>query len=350
MDRHRMSFGKLLALATLLVTLSAGRSTMLFAEDSATYGAIRDFLVAHTKVVELTGEHGERVAICPEYQGRVMTSTTGDLQGRAWGGSTRASSSRGAPDVQFNNYGGEDRLWLGPEGGQYSLWFASPTDQKLANWTTPAALNDGAFQIVSGKDEPNYRLSRQIKLTNAAKTQLDLEVSREINLQKAHHFGKLFGSEAQAALAASKLKIVGFQTINRLTNKGQALTFEKGLVSLWSLGQFPSGSRTYVIIPYKGSDDKELGPIVNADYFSRVPPDRLRISSEAIWFLADGNFRSKIGIPQPRKVGGRFDRPAARRADAGPLQHAGRSHAVFVREQQLGSPERAVPRRRVQQL
>ncbi len=294
MNLHRMALGNLAAMAALAACGG------LQAAEPSRYGAVRDFLVAHTNVVELTGENGERVAICPEYQGRVMTSTTEDIEGRSLGWVNNSFIEKGEKDPHFNNYGGEDRLWLAPEGGAYSLWFAPGAEQKLSNWLTPAALNDGAFKIASGKDEPYYKLTRQMKFQNAAKAQFDLEVSREIHLQKAHHFGKLFGSDAQSALAASKLKMVGFQTINTITNRGADMSREKGLVSIWSLGQFPSGPRTYIVLPYKGGEDAELGPIVNADYFGRIPSERLRISSQAIWFLGDGKFRSKIGVPQPR--------------------------------------------------
>jgi hypothetical protein len=148
-----------------------------------------------------------------------------------------------------------------------------------------------------------------MKLQNAARVQFDLEVTREIHLQKAHHFGKLFGTEAQNALASNKVKMVGFQTINTITNRGPAMTREKGLVSIWSLGQFPAGPRTFIIVPFKGGDDTTLGPIVNSDYFGRVPADRLRFSSDAVWFSGDGKFRSKIGIPQQRvkQVAGAID-------------------------------------------
>jgi len=238
-----------------------------------------------------------------------MTSTCNDLQGRSFGWVNRAFIEKAEPDRHFNNYGGEDRLWLGPEGGPFALWFAAGADQKLANCITPPALNDGAFKITSGKDDPNYRLARQVKFSNAARTPFDLEISREIQLQKAHHFGKLFGSEAQSALSAGRLKMVGFQTVNTLTNRGAPMTREKGLVSIWSLGQFPSSPRTYIVVPYKGGDDTMLGPVVNSDYFGRIPPDRLRFSSDAVWFLGDGKYRSKIGIPQQRakQVAGSID-------------------------------------------
>ncbi|MGD9721031.1 MAG: DUF6786 family protein [Pirellulales bacterium] len=268
--------------------------------DFTSYGQARDFLAAHTEVVEMTGEDGERVAICPELQGRVMTSTTGDLKGRSLGWINKSFLQRGTLDKQFNNYGGEDRLWLGPEGGPYSLWFAPGAEQKLTHWITPAALNDGAFKIVSRKEDPFYKFSRQMRLTNTARTQFDLEVTREIRLQKAHHFGQLFGAEAQSALEGGGLKVVGFQTINTIVNRGQPMTREKGLVSIWSLGQFPAGERTFVIVPYRAGDEADLGPIVNSEYFGSVPADRLRVTPQAIWFLADGKYRSKIGVSQRR--------------------------------------------------
>jgi hypothetical protein len=286
-----------LVLASLLCA-ATGRGA--FAAELEKYGAVRDFLVAHTNVVELTGENGERVAICPEYQGRVMTSTAGDLDGASYGWVNREFIARGAADKQFNNYGGEDRLWLGPEGGQYSLFFAPGAAQTLANWHTPPALNDGAFKITSTQSDPHYRLTRQIQLANAARTPFTLEVIREIHLQKIHHFEKLFGADAHSAVTEGKLRLVGFQTINTVTNRGPAMSREKGLIAIWSLGQFPAGERTSIIVPYKGAGEPELGPLVDSEYFGQVPPERLRVNSQAIWFSGDGNYRSKIGVPQSR--------------------------------------------------
>ena len=288
---------RLLAMASLAALTVASSAP---AQDRANYGDDFNFLVAHTKVVQLTGENGERVAICPEYQGRVMTSTTNDLDGLSHGWINRDFISRGADDKHFNNYGGEDRLWLGPEGGQFSFWFAPGAAQTLANWYTPPALNDGAFQITSKDTDPHYRLSRRMRLQNSSRTTFDLEVHREIHLQKIHHFGKLFGSEAEEAVTEGKLRMVGFQTINTVVNRGPAMSRDKGLLAIWSLGQFPAGPQTSIIVPYKEPDDPTLGPIVNSDYFGSVPADRLRVNAQAIWFVGDGDFRSKIGISQAR--------------------------------------------------
>jgi hypothetical protein len=296
MHHHGISFG-ILAVSAACACVVMGSAQ---AAKPETYGDAFNFLVAHTKVIQLTGENGERVAICPEYQGRVMTSTTNDLEGISHGWVNREFIERGTNDKHFNNYGGEDRLWLGPEGGQFSLWFAPGAAQTLANWYTPVALNEGPFQVTSKDTDPHYRLSRRMRLQNASRTVFDLEVHREIHLQKIHHFGKLFGSAAENAVKEGKLKMVGFQTINTVTNLGPPMSRDKGLISVWSLGQFPAGAKTSIIVPYKEPDDVTLGPVVNSDYFGAVPAERLRVNSQAIWFVGDGKYRSKIGISQAR--------------------------------------------------
>ena len=60
------------------------------------------------------------------------------------------------------------------------------------------------------------------------------------------------------------------------------------------------GPRTVVIVPYKPGSEAEIGPVVKSDYFGPVPPQRLKILPEAVLLRADGNCRSKIGVPQRR--------------------------------------------------
>ncbi len=343
-----MKVRRALCTAAAVLATWAASGMPLAAAELAKYGAVRDLLVAHTKVVELTGENGQRIAVCPEYQGRIMTSSTGNLEGRSLGWVNMAFIQKGQDDPHFNNFGGEDRLWLAPEGGPFSLWFAPGAKQTLDRWVTPPALNDGAFQIVSAQDEPYYRMSRRMKLENAAHAQFDLEVSREIHLQKLHHFGKLFGPDAQTA--ATSLHMVGFQSINTVINRGAAMTHDRGLISIWSLGQFPSGPRTYIILPYRGGGDSSLGPIVNGEYFGRVPGERLRVSAEAIWFLGDGKHRENRRAAATGPFDRRLDRHGERSADLGSLLDAGGPDEVCLYEQQLGSAAGTLPGRRLQQL
>ena len=93
--------------------------------NSHSYKADRDFLARHTNLIELTGEAGMRVAVSPEWQARVMTpgSFLGAREGPSWLEINRPFIAARKDDPKFNNYGGEDRFWLGPEAGQFGLWF-----------------------------------------------------------------------------------------------------------------------------------------------------------------------------------------------------------------------------------
>jgi hypothetical protein len=43
-----------------------------------------------------------------------------------------------------------------------------------------------------------------------------------------------------------------------------------------------------------------LGPVVNDAYFGKVPPDRLVVKDDVLFFAADAKYRSKIGL-SPRR-------------------------------------------------
>jgi len=90
--------------------------------------------------------------------------------------------------------------------------------------------------------------------------------------------------------------------VNRITNAGQdAWKKESGLLSIWILGMFNPSPRTTIVVPIKPGSESDLGPRVNADYFGRVPPERLVAKENVIFFRGDGQYRSKIGI-NPRRA------------------------------------------------
>jgi hypothetical protein len=276
--------------------------------DSMTYRQVKDFLSRHTKVVELTDGASGRVLVCPEYQGRVMTSTCSGEDGASLGWINQNFIKEGKPSAQFNNYGGEDRIWLSPEGGQFSLWFGPGIKQEFANWFTPPALNDGAFAAVPvvhdnpGKDfdKTIIDMHRDMKFSNAAKTNFNLLVDRSVQLLGVEAFGKLFGADAQALVADGKLNSVGFESANKITNHGAPMKKANGLVSIWILSMMNSSPETVIIAPYRSGSEAELGPVVKADYFGVVPPERLKITPEAVLFRGDSHYRAKIGLSQRR--------------------------------------------------
>ena len=295
--RSRSTIVATAALAAITGSLLCGLKAK---GDEMSYGEAREFLAKHTQLVELVNEDGARVAICPQWQGRVMTSTCGGMEGPSFGFINRGFIEAGEPNAQFNNYGAEDRMWLSPEGGQFSLWFAPGVEQTLDNWCTAPAINEGEFRITSGPDDPYYRLEKKMELENASATRFELDVTRDVRLLGNSDLRELFGSGAAQLIAKDGVKRVGYETVNTITNRGEPMTKEKGLVSIWMLGMLNAAPETVIVVPYRPGDEASLGPVVKSDYFGTVPPERLKVTPEAILFRGDGEFRSKIGTSQER--------------------------------------------------
>ncbi len=263
------------------------------------YREAKEFLSRHTKVVELSNKEGARVAVCPDWQGRAMTSTCSGPDGLSFGFINREFIESGEKNPHFNNYGAEDRLWLSPEGGPFSLWFKPGARQILDNWFTPSAFNEGPFEVTSSPEAGACRMGTRMQFDNTSGTKFDLSAIRVVRLLGKNDYADLFGKTA-AKMLEGPTKKVGYESINTVTNIGRATTKEKGLVSIWMLGMFNCSPKTVVIVPYKTGEEKKLGPIVKSDYFGEVPPERLKVTDDAILFLADGEFRSKIGTSQKR--------------------------------------------------
>jgi len=287
----------------LAVALAVSGATAMAAETKGkpmSYGEVRAFLAKHTKLIELTNDDGARVAICPEWQGRVMTSTCGGMEGLSFGFVNDEYIEAGKFDPHFNNYGAEERLWLSPEGGQFSLWFAPGKTQNLDNWFTPPAFNEGAWKVVSDLPATPLRMATTMKFQNNSGTPFRLDVSRGIRLLGKSDLKQILGESAAEKIIAAGVKNVAYETDNRLTNRGADMTLERGLVSVWILGMMNCGPQTVVIVPYKPGSETELGPVVKSDYFGAVPAERLHTLPEAVLLRADGNYRSKIGVSQRR--------------------------------------------------
>ena len=173
-----------LAVGTAQAEKQKGKA-MSYAED-------REFLAKHTKVIELTNDDGARVAVTPEWQGRVMTSTCDGPDGTSFGFLNRDYIKEGKESTHFNNLGAEERMWLCPEGGQYSLWFKHGVKQELANWFTPPAFNVGAWKVASATKN-SVEMLVKMKFENTAETQFSLDVSRKVHLLSAGDFETLFG-------------------------------------------------------------------------------------------------------------------------------------------------------------
>jgi hypothetical protein len=93
-----------------------------------------DFLKRyHPDLIEL-GEGDARLVVLPAYQGRVMTSTAEGDTGLSFGWINHELIASGKFTEHFSAFGGEERFWLGPEGGQFSVYFKKGKDFVVDNW------------------------------------------------------------------------------------------------------------------------------------------------------------------------------------------------------------------------
>jgi hypothetical protein len=274
------------------------------ANTSPTFGEDLAFLKKHTDilVLEIPGT-GARVAVAPAYQGRVMTSTDGGDSGGSLGWIHRKNIAKGIkPEAErtgdakhIHIFGGEERFWLGPEGGQYSLFFPpAPATYDFKSWKTPALLDTEPFDVVSS-DSSRIKFSKDAEIKNRAGTSLKMHIDRTVEILPAKSVEKILGTKIPEGVS-----LVAYRTKNSVTNtSAEAWTKDKGLISIWLLGMFKHGPNVTVVAPLKPG----AGPAVNTDYFGAVEKDRLVTTDKAVFFKADGDYRSKIGIPPGRTTG-----------------------------------------------
>ncbi|HVE41601.1 MAG TPA: DUF6786 family protein [Planctomycetota bacterium] len=267
---------------------------------SSTYIDDYRFLHKHTETIELMPERTSdaRILVCPQLQGRVMTSTATWQGGLSFGWINRELIASGERRRHINAYGGEDRFWLGPEGGQFSIFFGKGDPQDLARWQTPAAIDTEPFDVAKQELE-SVHLRKKMKLANASGTAFELDLQREIRVLVKNDPGRLLGIQPGYGV-----RWVAYQSRNKVTNVGdKEWKKDGGLLSVWILGMFNPSPGTTVVLPYKQGPEDKLGPIVNDAYFGKVPGDRLRIEPGVVYFKGDGQRRSKIGLSPRRSLG-----------------------------------------------
>ena len=264
-----------------------------------------DFLKEFTDIMVLTdGSSIGKVAVSAALQGRVMTSTANGGAGRSYGWINRELFESGDTLEQINPYGGEERFWLGPEGGQFSIFFKKGTEFNLDSWQTPRLLDLEPFAVVSQSENKAVFL-KSASLENYSGTQFQFKIERTVEVLEPETAFQNLGISDPGGLQQ-----VAYQTTNALTNTGiAAWEKESGLLSIWLLGMFNHSPYTTIVVPFVAGEESELGPVVNDTYFGKVPADRLKIGQGVIYFKGDGIYRSKIGLTPSRakNVFGSYD-------------------------------------------
>lgn len=271
--------------AVLMCSCNGGKCDF----EMGTYGYDAKYLADKgVRTVELKSGDA-RVMVVPQWQGRVMTSTTGGDCGTSYGWINYRFIDSGEVSSFFNPFGGEERFWIGPEGGPNSWYFKKGAEQVYENWLVPAGIDTEAYDIES-QNGSEVVFTKKLHWVNASDYEFDIDVRRTVALVGDRELSELLGIEIPSGVRA-----LAYKTVNTLTNGGlNAWTKETGLPSVWLLGSFNPTPTTTVFIPY--NKDFE-GRIINDEYFGKVPSDRLVLDDGMVYFRIDGEYRSKIGLP-----------------------------------------------------
>ena len=164
-------------------TAGKNKNQMNKSELKGSFGYDVDFFAGHNiKTIVLKDKNsGASLLLVPAYQGRVMTSSVAGNEGTSFGWINYKFIEAGQPSTQFNPYGGEERLWLGPEGGPFSIYFSPGTEQEFVNWVVPREIDTEPFEVVEQTaDMASFR--KNFSLTNATGTKLEIGIERTVRL------------------------------------------------------------------------------------------------------------------------------------------------------------------------
>ena len=269
--------------------------------EKGSFGYDLKFLLAKDSVIVLKNKVGNaHVIVSPKYQGKVFTSTAEGPGGKSFGW-INYKAFDAEIDPHMNGYGGEDRLWLGPEGGKYSIFFKPGTAMKFENWHTPPAIDTESWDL-KAVNETKVSMSKDMSLLNYAGTTLKIRIDRDVEILEDNAIESTLGIQL-----TDKVKSVGFLTNNVLTNAGDFEWNEKtGAPCMWNLDMFAPSPKTVIVIPY---NENASGKVATTDYFGEIPKDRIRYENGILFLKADGKSRGKLGIPPQRAkpIAGSYD-------------------------------------------
>ena len=278
------------------------KSNDMTTDITSQYGYNRDFLNKYVRVVELK-RNNSAIALIPGWQGRVMTSTAEGDNGFSFGWINHKLIASGVIQPHINAFGGEERLWLGPEGGQFSIYFKKGDEFVYDKWQVPSFLDTDPFEIINRTDT-SALFACDVETVNYSGTALKFRLEREVTILTGEAI------KSQIGINPEGINIVAYKSDNSITNNGtNEWLRSSGQLSIWMLGMFIPSPSVIVVIPFNQGDEKVMGPPVNDNYFGKIAADRLKVQGDHIFFRCDGKSRGKIGLPPLRAKGimGSFD-------------------------------------------
>jgi hypothetical protein len=266
-----------------------------------------NYLAQKTSVIELYDQLGGRVAVCPEWNGRVLTSTDGGLEGDSFG----FVNVQAIDTDRYEDFGGEDQ------------------------WTISPFIH--SFSVESIKENKAV-LQRTLSMTDANGNHVEFHLTRSISMLSKRRIGSIFGETVAESLEQENVSVVGFRSENAVRSQ------EKAWVASRLRGMFNASPHTVVIVATPPEDDFASEPSpetfsVDIDYLGGSPHGRIRHLPQALLIRADGQGRCQTTIPcdvvpmvgaVERRSGTltlwTFDLPGESDEDVARIYNSGRTH------------------------
>lgn len=290
----------------VIVGLFIGVSVLVALGCSTTFRYLeQEVMISSGRVYRLEGERGSAVLVAPSLNGRILTSKVGEVE--SLGFVSLSDIEQGDSRAPFNNFGGQDRFWIGPEAGMYGLFFKPGDDFDRQSWRAPPHLNRGAMNVESASAS-HLSMRRDMRFINYAGSRFEVRIEREVRMIPSSDLREELGVEIPA-----DLNFVGSYSMNTMVNIGEtAWNRDNGALCIWILGQYRAGPNVLAIAPFRDLPEDQDGPVFNDDYFGRVSdesPDRIARVDQAVVFRADARREGKFGLPPERCKGlaGSFD-------------------------------------------
>lgn len=302
---------RFIPLYTLLIFFSCNNSdedgmTSNTKTDSISVSSFQhdiDFLSRYDSIIILKDEHGKSmVAVSPHYQAKVFTSSADGQRGFSFGWINYKAFDE-KPNPHMNGYGGENRFWLGPEGGVFSLFFPKDSAMVFENWHTPAPFDTESWKTVSQSNN-SVHMQKAMELRNYVGTLLSILADRTVSLLSRSQIDEKMGVALPDPVMA-----VGYLAVNSIRNTGTIAWNDKtGMPCIWMLDMFKPSSATTIVIPYR-DDSMGHARVATTDYFGEIPADRIKYQNGVLFFKADGSSRGKLGLApgRARPVAGSWD-------------------------------------------
>ena len=261
---------------------------LLFACQSKeySYDEVARKLAKNSHTVELSSPDGkERLLLSEQFQGRILTSTFNGKDGRSLGWLNPALWETEEMSGAFLH--GEERMWIGPLGGQFSFYYGQDTPINENNWSVPATFNDDPFRIVSF-NKRTLCFEKRMQLTNYKGHTLSMLLKRNVSLLSHHKIAK----NLNMPIWDNSLNVVAYEVKSQLYNSDSVQWCKnKGLASIWDLTTLKGSDQSFVIVPLKSDHNNPINTYLNPD-----DDNRIECIDDVLYYKVDGKYRHKIGV------------------------------------------------------